>query len=94
MPPAPHEYRGPEDIARFLRASAEGRGSRRHRLVPTRANGQPAFGCYIEDSPDCVARTTGIIVLAVVGERISGITRFLDGGLHRHFDMPETVPLT
>jgi RNA polymerase sigma-70 factor (TIGR02960 family) len=94
MPPAPHEYRGTGDIARFLRASADGRGSRRHRLVPTQANGQPAFGCYIEDFQDCVARTTGIIVLAVVGERITGITRFLDGGLYRYFDMPETVPLT
>ncbi len=93
MPPAPHEYRGSKAIAEFLRVSADGRASRHHRLVPTRANGQPAFGCYLEEPEAGVARTTGVIVLAVEGERITGITRFLDSGLHRHFNMPETVPL-
>ena len=48
MPPAPHEYQGTAAIAGFLAASAAGRGGRRFRLVPTRANGQPAFTCYLD----------------------------------------------
>jgi len=43
MPPAPHEYVGGAAIASFLRASTEWRERRRLRLVPTRANRQPAF---------------------------------------------------
>ncbi|MHB1510019.1 MAG: RNA polymerase subunit sigma-70 [Acidimicrobiales bacterium] len=52
MPPAPHEYHGTAAIAEFLRASAAGRPGRRLRLVSTRANGQPAFACYLEKSDD------------------------------------------
>lgn len=49
MPPAPHEYHGPAAIGAFLRASATWCGHRRFRLVLTRANTQPAFGCYLTD---------------------------------------------
>ncbi len=45
MPPLPYEYQGPEAIGRFLRDRARRRGGPL-RVVPTRANGQPAFGCY------------------------------------------------
>jgi len=47
MPPAPHEYLGHEAIARFLLTSIDWRQSRQLELVPTRANGQPAFACYL-----------------------------------------------
>ena len=47
MPPSPLEYQGHAAVASFLRASAEWRGGSRFRLVPTRANTQPAFGLYI-----------------------------------------------
>ena len=50
MPPAPHEYRGRPAIAAFLRASAAGRAGRRLGLLPTRANGQPAFTCFLPTS--------------------------------------------
>jgi RNA polymerase sigma-70 factor, ECF subfamily len=43
MPPAPYEYQGRNAIAAFLRDRAALRGAD-FRLVPTRANGQPAFG--------------------------------------------------
>jgi hypothetical protein len=48
MPPQPLEYQGPEAIAAFLRHRAELRGAAL-RVVPTRANTQPAFGCYLPD---------------------------------------------
>ena len=45
MPPIPFEYEGRELVARFC-AGIFGAG-RRFDLVPTRANGQPAFGAYL-----------------------------------------------
>jgi RNA polymerase sigma-70 factor (TIGR02960 family) len=52
MPPAPHEYVGPKAIGAFLRAGIAWRPGRRPRLVPTRANGAPAFGCYLGQADD------------------------------------------
>jgi len=49
MPPITLEFQGPEAIAGFLRDISGWRGARHYRLVPTRANGQPAFGCYLQD---------------------------------------------
>jgi RNA polymerase sigma-70 factor (TIGR02960 family) len=85
MPPAPHEYQGPAAIAGFLSASAASRAGRRFRLVPTRANGQPAFGCYLSEAAQPTARPVGLIVLTLRGNRISAITRFLDSDLPHRF---------
>src|SRR5204863_3454335 len=46
MPPEPFEYQGPPAIATFLLERHRLRGNSL-RLVPTRANFQPAFGCYL-----------------------------------------------
>ena len=88
MPPAPHEYQGAAAIASFLRASAAWRGGRRFRLVPTRANTQPAFGCYLGDARAPTSQAAGLIVLTLDGERISAITRFLDDGVLQPFGLP------
>ena len=45
MPPLPHAYQG-ATIGAFLRGAEERRGAPM-RLVPTRANTQPAFGSYL-----------------------------------------------
>jgi RNA polymerase sigma-70 factor (TIGR02960 family) len=45
MPPEPLEYEGPDAIGRFLSSVPAAGALERFRLVPTRANGQPAFGC-------------------------------------------------
>src|ERR687890_580485 len=47
MPPEPYEYQGAEAIARFLQDRVTARAGLGVRLVPTRANGQPAFGHYL-----------------------------------------------
>jgi hypothetical protein len=91
MPPAPHEYQGPTAVATFLRASASWRGHRHFRLVPCRANTQPAFGCYLAGPGQPPARATGILVLTLSGNRISGITRFLDEELPRMFGLPDVL---
>ena len=48
MPPAMLEYRG-IDVARQFFAAVTLRPGRSYRVVPTRANGQPAFGKYMAD---------------------------------------------
>ena len=48
MPPRPGELCGHADIANYLSKLFSARGRRRVRLMPTRANGQSAFGCYIQ----------------------------------------------
>ncbi|GAB3481104.1 RNA polymerase subunit sigma-70 [Amycolatopsis cihanbeyliensis] len=80
MPPAPHEYHGPAAIAEFLRASFGWSGRGAARLLPTRANTQPAFACYLGEP----TTPAGLLVLTLGRDRINAITRFLDSDLARH----------
>jgi RNA polymerase sigma-70 factor (TIGR02960 family) len=90
MPPEPYEYQGATAIARFLDERASRRGAN-FRLVATRANGQPAFGCYLPDPQAPVARAYGLMVLTVAGERISAITWFGERALFAAFGLPRTL---
>src|SRR5262249_45001593 len=56
MPPQPYEYQGGAAIARFILREREGRSDMNLRMLPTRANGQPAFGCYLPDPHAAIAR--------------------------------------
>jgi RNA polymerase sigma-70 factor (ECF subfamily) len=91
MPPAPHEYHGAAAIAAFLTASATWRAPRRLRLVPTRANTQPAFACYLAEPDERTAHPAGLVVLTLRDDRIQAITRFLDADLPRRFGLPATL---
>jgi len=91
MPPQPFEYQGGQAIAAFLRDRERVVGHLR--LVPTRANGQPAFGCYVRDAQAAIARAQGLMVLTVEDNRISAITWFGDRSLFPHFGLPRTLPL-
>ena len=91
MPPLPLQYRGRELIARFLAATGL-RPGRSSRLVPTRANGQPAFGLYIRDPHAPVAHGIGIIVLTLAGSQISTMTGFADKSTLPVFGLPRTLP--
>jgi hypothetical protein len=90
MPPQPLEYQGHEAIGAFLRHRAELRGAAL-RIVPTRANTQPAFGCYLPDAHAAIARPYGLIVLTLEADAIAAITWFADTGLFRHFGLPRTL---
>jgi RNA polymerase sigma-70 factor (ECF subfamily) len=91
MPPAPHEYQGAAAIAAFLGASTAWHGVRRFRLVPTRANTQPAFACYLGIPGEPAAEAAGLIVLTLAGDRIRAITRFLDTAVFDHFGLPRKL---
>jgi RNA polymerase sigma-70 factor (TIGR02960 family) len=90
MPPQPLEYQGHQAIAAFLRHRAEVRGAAL-RVVPTRANTQPAFGCYLPDPQAEVARPYGMIVLTLAGDAVAGITWFTDTAVFRHFGLPRML---
>jgi RNA polymerase sigma-70 factor (TIGR02960 family) len=90
MPPQPLEYQGHDAIAAFLRHRAELRGAPL-RAVPTRANGQPAFGCYLPDAHAQIAHAYGLIVLTLEGDGIAAITWFADTALFAHFGLPRTL---
>jgi RNA polymerase sigma-70 factor, ECF subfamily len=90
MPPLPHAYQGRSTIAAFLRGSAERRGAPL-RLVPTRANTQPAFGCYLEMPETDVARAYALFVLSLDGDQISAITWFADRSVFPRFNLPRLL---
>ena len=88
MPPMPFEYEGRDVVARFC-ARIFGAG-RRFDLVPTRANGQPAFGAYLR-AADGRSHGVGLYVLTLAGDRICAMTRFENGLLPR-FGLPRSLP--
>jgi RNA polymerase sigma-70 factor (TIGR02960 family) len=90
MPPIPLEYQGRDIVARLF-ASIFGSG-RRLDLVPTRANGQPAFGAYLRASTG-IRHGTGLFVLTLAGDRICAFTRF-DSSVLPWFGLPRSRPST
>jgi RNA polymerase sigma-70 factor (ECF subfamily) len=91
MPPLPHAYQGRDAIGAFLRGAEERRGAPMS-LVPTRANTQPAFGCYVSVPDSGVARAFSLLVLTLEGHRISAITWFADSSMFPRFGLPRTLP--
>jgi RNA polymerase sigma-70 factor (TIGR02960 family) len=88
MPPMPFEYQGRDLVTRFC-ASLFGAG-RRFDLVPTRANGQPAFGAYVR-APDGISHGAGLYVLTLAGDRICAMTRF-ENSVLASFGLPRSLP--
>ena len=92
MPPEPLEYEGPLAIGRFLSTVPAGGALERFRLVPTRANGQPALGCYLRDPRAPIAHAYGLMVLTLRDDRVAAITGFADTSVFRSFGLPRTLP--
>jgi RNA polymerase sigma-70 factor (ECF subfamily) len=89
MPPIPFEYEGRDVVARFCAGLFD--AGRRFDLVPTRANGQPAFGAYLR-APTGTRHGTGLYVLTLAGDsRIAAMTRF-DATVLPWFGLPPSLP--
>jgi RNA polymerase sigma-70 factor (TIGR02960 family) len=88
MPPIPLEYQGRDAVTRLFEGIF-GSG-RRVDLVPTRANGQPAFGAYLRDSTG-IRHGSGLFVLTLSGERVSAFTRF-ESSVLGWFGLPRSLP--
>ena len=92
MPPWPLGYRGPAAAAGLLTYLVFRGGTLRFRLVPVRANRQQAFACYVSDDGAPGASGQGMIVPTLAGNRICGVTRFLDNDLLARFGLPASLP--
>lgn len=100
MPPYPTWYRGRAAVARAL-ADVVFAGGRAFRLLPTSANGRPAFGVYRRGAagPGLSAardtqRTftgTGIMMLVPDGTAIAHVVTFLDARLVPRFGLPAAL---
>ncbi|NUP53235.1 MAG: RNA polymerase subunit sigma-70 [Catenulispora sp.] len=89
MPPLPFEYRGVDDAQRFFTAVHPHR-SAITQLVPTRANGCPAWAEYALDPVTGVLHCVGLLVTVYAGDRISELTHF-EIGIAAMFGMPRTI---
>ena len=89
MPPAPYLFEGKEAI---LGLAARARATGAWRLVPTRANAQPAAACYLRTAEDAEFRAYKIDVLEVAEDgTIATITTF--GVKHfGAFGLPPVLP--
>jgi RNA polymerase sigma-70 factor (ECF subfamily) len=88
MPPIPLEYQGRDAAARLFGGIF--RSGRRVDLVPTRANGQPAFGAYLRAATG-IRHGSGLFVLTLASDRICAFTRF-DSGVLPWFGLPRSLP--
>ena len=89
MPPMPFEYEGRDAAARFCAGIFS--AGLRFDLVPARANGQPAFGAYLDTRSGGIRHGTGLFVLGLRGDRISAMTRF-DKSVLPWFGLPRSLP--
>jgi len=85
MPPMTLWLRGREDLRAWYLGT--GIGCQGSRLVPTTANGLPAFGQYRRD-PAGGHRPWSIQVLEVADGRIAHVHHFLDESLFARFGLP------
>ena len=90
MPPIPLQYHGRDLAAKFFAVVAF-RPGRQFRLMPTRANGQPALGVYASDPTTGVFHANGLLVLTLAGNEVSVMTRF-DTNVLPRFGLPRTLP--
>jgi Sigma-70, region 4 len=81
-------YSGRHRVARILCDRMEGE---RLRLVATRANGQPAFGCYVAEPGAASAPARGLLAFSVAGGLVAGLTRFWDNDVLPYFGLPAAL---
>jgi RNA polymerase sigma-70 factor, ECF subfamily len=90
MPPFTGWYRGPEDIGELIAVQCPA-GAGELRLVPTGANGQPAFGMYrLGGDGDWHAFQLQVLTLGATG--IAHVTAFFDLRLFTTFGLAQQRP--
>jgi RNA polymerase sigma-70 factor (ECF subfamily) len=89
MPPFTGWYQGPEDIAGLVDTHCPG-GPNDMRLVPTRANGQYAFGLYLLEGD--VFKPFNLPVLTLSPDGVSHVSCFFDLRLFEKFGLPSSLP--
>jgi RNA polymerase sigma-70 factor (ECF subfamily) len=90
MPPLPTWVSGRDQVAAFLRAYPLS-GARRWRMVPTSANGQPAFATYTWDEQTAAFMPHSLSILTLREGKIEEITAFMTPDPFPHFDLPASI---
>jgi RNA polymerase sigma-70 factor (ECF subfamily) len=91
MPPYELWLQGPLAVRDWM--LGRGIGCRGSRLLPTAANGAPAFGQFRSSGPGLGFHAWGLVVLEVTGDRVTGINTFLDTErLFPRFGLPLRLP--
>jgi ketosteroid isomerase-like protein len=89
MPPFVMWIRGQANLAAFYRATAHHcQGSR---LLPTAANGAPAFAQYAPSPSGGRLLPWGVHVLEVRDGRIAHVHQFIDAALYPRLGLPEAL---
>ncbi len=91
MPPFTSWYQGAENIGRLVDTQCPAQGPGDMRLLPTRANGQPAFGLYLREGDRFVAFNLPVLTLGSGG--IRHVVSFFDLDLFDTFGLPRQLPL-
>jgi len=91
MPPLPLWFQGRAAIATELSTKILTPG-RRWRLLPTHANGNPAYGLYRRQAGADDYQLFGLMVLEVVDDQIVGMVTFLDLPNFSAFAMSPSLP--
>ncbi|TDD39922.1 sigma-70 family RNA polymerase sigma factor [Actinomadura sp. KC06] len=89
MPPHLDWFVGAENVIRLIRTQcAPSPGD--IRMVPSAANGQPAFGLYMRGD-DGVHRAYQLQVVSLTGDGVSHVSAFFDTSLFAHFGLAEAL---
>ncbi len=93
MPPWREWYDGRDAIRRFFASPFEVGGEGAFRLVPTAANGQPAFAQYTGGPEELECPRRAIHVLTIEDGAIAALTFFTDPELFAAFGLPDAPPI-
>jgi RNA polymerase sigma-70 factor (ECF subfamily) len=91
MPPFLGWYQSPDDIGRLISHQCPANAAGDLRMVPTAANGQPAFGMYLRAEGAYTPFQLHVVTLSDAG--ISHVTAFFDTALFATFGLPMTLAL-
>jgi RNA polymerase sigma-70 factor (ECF subfamily) len=90
MPPFTGWYQGADNIGRLIDTQCPG-GRHEMRMVPSRANGQPAFGLYMR-GPDGAFHPFHLQVLTLGPGGVEHVGAFFDERLFAMFGLPDRLP--
>lgn len=96
MPPFPTWYQGPDAVGRLIGAQCPAERAGDLKLLPTGANGQPAFGMYLREADPTTGvpayRAFGLHVVTLSAGAVSHVAVFFDPERFPDFGLPATIP--
>jgi RNA polymerase sigma-70 factor, ECF subfamily len=90
MPPYLGWYQGSAAIGHLIETHCPAEAAGDQVMVPTSANGQPAFALYMKE-PDGLHHAFQIQVLTLSGKGVSRVSTFFDLALFEQFGLPEVL---